>query len=159
MYSETSAVSKDDWGTPDWLFGWFNRRYQFDCDAASTVNNALAPRIADGLKDDWGRMAWCNPPYGRGVTGIWVRRAYEQTRENRCAVQLVPCRTSESWWALANLATIRFEILGRVKFVGAGAGAKFPSAVLVFTPWTDGPPLVRSLDRDEMIREHEEVTK
>lgn len=168
MNKAIHSSNRDDWGTPAWLFGWFDRRYRFTMDSAATTENTLVGPdrfayvadslrvVIDGLKDNWGSTTWCNPPYGRGITGQWVRRAYEQTRKGRCAVVLVQCRTSESWWEWANKATIRFEIRGRVKFKGAPTGAPFPSAVLVFTPWHDGPPLVTTLDRDAMIREHEE---
>ena len=116
MNKAIHSSNRDDWGTPDWLFGWFDRRNGFDFDAAATAANALAEWPSDGLKDEWGENTWCNPPYGRSLTGKWVRRAYEQTRGHKCAVVLVPCRTSESWWEWADKATIRFEIRGRVRF-------------------------------------------
>ena len=91
--------------------------------------------------EQWpGDRCWLNPPYGRELPR-WYAKAKEQATEfAKTIVMLVPARTDTSYWHEfvwdARLArpyhwVSRIDFLkGRVRFVGAEAGAPFPSAVI-----------------------------
>ena len=105
----------------------------------------------DGLKLDWFKRNWMNPPYGREI-GKWVQRAYEEVKMGNLTVALLPARTDTKWFhdyiynPLPYLATqyktkpiklyqikpeIRF-IKGRLKFEGGKNSAPFPSMIVIF---------------------------
>ena len=76
-----------------------------------------------------------NPPYGREI-GLWVRKAFEASRQGATVVCLVPARTDTAWWhEWAMRGHIRF-LRGRLRFTdeqGTPQGsAPFPSAIVIF---------------------------
>lgn len=133
---------KADWRTPPALFQTFSALAGgFTLDAAADADNHLchawfgpgSSLYADALTCTWGRgRAWLNPPYGRDLPAF-VAKAVEQVSltPGLEVWMLVPARTDTRWWQLAITRTTQVWFLaGRVKFVGATAGAPFPSAVL-----------------------------
>lgn len=83
----------------------------------------------DGLKVEWGKRNFMNPPYGREI-GKWVEKACA----NPLTVCLLPARTDTRWfhdWICNGQAEIRF-IKGRLKFGGSKNSAPFPSMVVIF---------------------------
>lgn len=118
------------------------------------VSVAMAPRpgarvLLDGLKACWRGhgLVYCNPPYGRGVTGPWVRKAvaefvpslvpaFEWRTEWRDdeLLLLLPASTEVRWWhAVAPLADVVLFFAGRLSF-DERPGAPFPSALLYLGP-------------------------
>jgi site-specific DNA-methyltransferase (adenine-specific) len=89
--------------------------------------------------------AWCNPPYSR--LREWLRKcASEGARVP--VVALIPARTDTAEWheSVMPLAHSVLLLRGRVRFVGATAGAPFPSAVVVWLPGHRGGPRVEAWD-------------
>lgn len=115
-----------------------------------------------------GPNCWMNPPYGRPETpcvvphdkckkkkcqdrgyhnekyvpgiGDWIKRAVEQSDEHDMTIVcLLPARTDTEWFqTVFNRASLIAFLRGRWKFVGADAGATFPSCISVFSPgWID----------------------
>lgn len=133
-----------EWATPQNVFDKLNEEFGFCLDAAATAENAKCTSYftqeVDGLKQDWSRFGtvWVNPPYGRMVTGPWVRKGFEESLKGATVVMLLPSRTGNSWfqkYVLKTGAEVRF-LPGRLKFGGAKNTAPFCSAVVVFRPVT-----------------------
>jgi len=84
----------------------------------------------DGLAQEWRGRVYMNPPYGR-VIGKWVEKLVEEFEAGRVtqAIALVPARTDTRWFKRFR-AFPRCFVQGRLKFVGAAAGAPFPSAII-----------------------------
>lgn len=133
------STGKDDWETPQDLFDALDAEFHFTLDACATPENAKHPHFytecEDGLLQDWaGETVWCNPPYSSGRQNDWVRKCYEESlKPGTTVVLLVPARTDTARfhdyvWGKAELRFIR----GRLKFVGADAGAPFPSMICVY---------------------------
>ena len=120
----------------------------FDLDPCATAENAKAPRFYtradDGLRRPWTGRVFCNPPYGRAIAA-WVAKAREAaTTTADLVVLLVPART-DTRWCHEHVAHAEVEFLpGRVRFVGAKAGAPFPSAVVVFRNAKPGAAALRN---------------
>ena len=155
-----SGAGRDDWRTPRELFDAIGRRYRirFELDAACETHNALCPlslahdKGDDGLIFDWSSFGatWVNPPYSD--VRKWMRKARDEGQRVPVAC-LVPCRPSTRWWSESvhsphGLTCAAFVDLlhGRVRFDGAPSGAPFPSAVVVYLPGWQGPPVVRVWD-------------
>lgn len=133
------SSARDDWATPQWLFDKYDAIYHFDLDVAASAENTKCKRFFskedDALKQDWGRnTCWMNPPYARGVTDAFIKKAYEASLAGATVVCLIPARTSNrSWHDYVMKGEIEY-LKGRVKFGGAETGAPFPSAIVVFRP-------------------------
>jgi site-specific DNA-methyltransferase (adenine-specific) len=132
------SSASSEWATRPELFAELDREFCFTLDACATAENAKCPhyftRQQDGLKQPWSGRVFCNPPYGRGVTGDWVRKAWEsaQSGQAEIVVLLLPSRTDTAWWHDYCLqGEVRFR-RGRERFGDAKSGAPFPSAVVVF---------------------------
>lgn len=151
--------ARDDWQTPAWLFGALDLEFRFNIDAAATAetamvrNSYLCPE-QDGLRCSWGgrgSRVWLNPPYGRSV-GEWVAKARKEAECGAIVVVLIFSRTDTAWWHdhAMKASEIRF-IRGRLRFLQDGAPkdpSPAPSCVLVFTPWSAGPPALRTIERE-----------
>lgn len=141
----------DTWETPAALFDVLDAEFGFELDAAATSQTAkVRPFLTpadDALACDWrgdghrGRVVWLNPPY-RQCREFLAKAAAEASR-GCTVVALVPARTDTRWfhdyvWDAARHeprpgVEVRF-VRGRIRFVGASAGAPFPSVVIVFRP-------------------------
>ena len=79
-----------------------------------------------------GGVVFCNPPYGRTI-GLWVKKAYEESRRGALVVMLLLARTDTQWFHqfIYHKAEIRF-VRGRLKFGCSKNSAPFPSMVVVF---------------------------
>lgn len=129
----------DDWDTPQNFFDSLNLEFSFNLDPCANTENHKCDRFFteadDGLKQDWGgSTVFCNPPYGRNMTGKWIQKAYEESQKpNTVCVCLVPSRTDTRWFHeyVLGKSEIRF-VKGRLKF-GAGINpAPFPSMVVIY---------------------------
>ena len=136
----SASSASVEWGTPQAFFDALDATWGFTLDACAVAGNAKCPRFfspeQDGLVQDWGQeTVFCNPPYGRGETGRWLRKAWEASGSGATVVLLIPARTDTRWWHdYAMLGDVTF-VKGRLKFVhadGRSDSAPFPSAVVVF---------------------------
>ncbi|KMK75433.1 DNA N-6-adenine-methyltransferase [Alkalihalobacillus pseudalcaliphilus] len=132
------SSATDKWATPPDFFAKLDAEFNFMLDAAADATNAKCARYFtaedDGLTQDWaGETVWLNPPYGRGITGKWMRKAYEESRKGATVVCLVPARTDTRWFHdyVLGKSEIRF-VKGRLKFGGSKSGAPFPSIVVIY---------------------------
>lgn len=129
----------DEWATPPELFQELDKEFGFELDPCSTEENHKCPKFFtkedDGLAQNWGGWrVFCNPPYGRNMTGKWVEKAYKTHQENgSLIVLLLPARTDTRWFHdyIYKKAEIRF-IKGRLKFGGCENAAPFPSMLVIY---------------------------
>lgn len=116
-----------DWPTPFFIYERLNREFKFDFDPC--------PLFAqfDGLQVEWGFSNFVNPPYGRTLEK-WLQKGYQEYRQGKTVVFLLPARTDTKWFHDYCLKAneIRF-IKGRLKFGNAKYNAPFPSMVVVFS--------------------------
>jgi phage N-6-adenine-methyltransferase len=140
FWTDVHASSRtDQWATPQEFFDQLDEEFGFTLDACASVDNAKCDKFFtsddDGLARDWGHgTVWVNPPYGRGVTGRWVEKAYRSSQDGATVVMLLPARTDTRWWHdWALKGEVRF-VRGRLRFGDGRAPAPFPSAVVVFRP-------------------------
>lgn len=136
MTSNVHFMSENQcWGTPRDIFDPLHAMFKFTIDVAASPANALLPRFytaeINGLAQSWaGERVWCNPPYGRGMDK-WIEKL--ASGEAELAVGFIPARTDTKWFH--RFVLHRAEIWyrqGRVKFVGADAGAPFPSMLCIW---------------------------
>jgi hypothetical protein len=77
----------------------------------------------DGLKHDWDKIVFCNPPYGRGQIDAFVAKLIDELSAGRVKqANLLTNNSSETDWFLRAgkaCAAICFT-LGRVRFYNAG---------------------------------------
>jgi phage N-6-adenine-methyltransferase len=126
LYSSKSSR----WETPPELFEKLDQEFHFTVDTCAEQHNRkcrrfFSPRI-DGLRRSWaGERAWCNPPYGRGVSQ-WLAKAVAEREQGATVVLLLPARTDTRWWqrfVMPHADEVRF-VEGRVPFVRPPAQAR-----------------------------------
>ena len=115
-----------DWKTPIAVYQALHAEFNFDHDPCPP-NYEI-----DGLKSDWGKSNFINPPYGRELPK-WVAKAYSEHLKGKLCVMLIPSRTATKWWHdyCMKASEIRF-IKGRLKFDDQKWSAPFPSAIIIF---------------------------
>lgn len=128
----------DDWATPKDLYDKLNSEFNFDFDPCP-LNSDF-----DGLKLEWGKSNFINPPYSRELKEKFVKKAIEEFRKGKKCVMLLPVSTSTKLFhdhILPNATEIRF-LKGRVKFSGTNTKGEtvtnkcgmHDSMVVVFSP-------------------------
>lgn len=132
---------RQDWATPRALFKRLDEEFEFTLDAAATRKNAqvaifISPE-EDALSSDWskahvGGAVWLNPPYGRDV-GVWLKKAYEESKKGQTVVCLVFARTDTRWFHDFAMRAHEVRLIrGRLRFEGAENSAPAPSCLLIF---------------------------
>ena len=172
LFSTEKTGGRGDWETPAAVFHALDKKFAFELDACASHDNTLCDSYFteedDGLSQCWiapdsfsarGNAEfrdfltiWCNPPYGRDV-GKWVEKAYRESQEGCTVVMLVMASTDTRWWKdwVWKAAEVRF-ITGRLKFTLDGFeqnSSPKGSAIVIFTPWSKGPPAVSLMERPE----------
>ncbi len=140
LTSGLTSSNTDEWATPQDLFNTLDATFHFTLDPCATPENAKCAKFytkdQDGLKQDWGgEVIWCNPPYGREI-GKWIQKCAEH---RGVAVMLIPARTDTRWWHSyidKNPDAHVYFIKGRLKFGDGKNPAPFPSAIVVYTNWS-----------------------
>lgn len=140
LTSGLTSSNTDEWATPQDLFDKLDATFHFTLDPCATPENTKCAKFytkgQDGLKQDWGgAVIWCNPPYGREI-GKWIQKCAEH---RGVAVMLIPARTDTRWWHSyidKNPDAHVYFLKGRLKFGDGKNPAPFPSAIVVYTNWS-----------------------
>ena len=168
--SKTPIEIRDSWMTPKFVFDFYNRRFNFKCDFAASIDNTLceyyfsAPNGSDenkgalfaSLSD--GRLCgnvWCNPPYSDIMP--WVKKCRELSIQTGLVfVVLIPADTSVSWfkYAFENCSECHL-ISGRISFINEETkkpvnGNNKGSVVFVFDRKSPIKKHVVLINRDSM---------
>lgn len=116
--------------TPKALYDDLDGEFSFDFDPCP-LNADF-----DGLKIDWGKHVFINPPYTRGQIKLWLEKGLNEIEKGNTniIVFLLPSYTDVFWFheiVLPKAHEIRF-IKGRLKFGNHNNSAPFGSMVVVF---------------------------
>ena len=130
------SSKSDEWETPQGLFNELDEEFNFDRDPCATPENAKCGQYYtkedDGLRWSYRKESvFINPPYSQ--ISKWVEKAYNESRDAKIIVMLLPARTDTRWFHkyIYNKAKIRF-IKGRLKFGDSKNSAPFPSMIVIF---------------------------
>jgi phage N-6-adenine-methyltransferase len=108
---------KDDWSTPPEFYNKLNEEFNFDFDPCPYQHDI---NEWDGLKIEWGKRNYINPPYSRKLKEGFILKAVEESKKGKLCVMLIPVSTSTAIFhdhILPNVTDIRF-VRGRLKFGG-----------------------------------------
>jgi len=125
----TSAYS-DHWRTPKAFYDHLNKEFHFDFDPCPYSD----PPKFDGLKIEWGKSNFVNPPYSNWQA--WIFKAYEELLKGKVSVFLIAARTDTVAFheiILKYAKEIRF-VRKRLKFSDSKNSAPFASIVVIFAP-------------------------
>lgn len=107
----------DHWQTPQWLYDKLDKEFHFDFDPCPLHADF------DGLKVEWGKSNFVNPPYCRSQKGKagkddFIKKAYHEWRKGKTCVLLIPAATGTRAFHkyIYPYAEIRF-LEGRIAFV------------------------------------------
>jgi hypothetical protein len=125
------SSERQNWKTPKAFYQALDAEFGFDFDPCPPKP------YFDGLSVEWGKINYVNPPYEDCAE--WCKKAYEESLKGKTIVLLIPSRTDTRYWHdyVMKAYEIRF-IKGRLKFDDQKHGAPFPSAVVIFKPYTQG---------------------
>src|SRR3989344_4905549 len=132
------SSKSNEYSTPQDLFDKLHEEFDFTLDPCSKNGNNKCEKHftarENGLLQDWGNESvFMNPPYG-GQTGLWIKKACEESKNGAVVVCLIVSATDRRYWheyIFPHAAQIRF-IRGRLKFNNSKQSAPFPSALIIF---------------------------
>lgn len=111
--------NSDDWETPEWLYKKLDAEFHFDFDPCPLHANF------DGLKVEWGKSNFVNPPYNRFDKPKFIQKAFDEWRKGKTCVLLIPSATGTVQFhdLIIPNAEVRF-LRGRVAFKGYDSKGK-----------------------------------
>lgn len=114
------SKNTDDWATPKYIYEQAMAKGMFDpCPLCSLV---------DGLKIDWGKSNFVNPPYSQ--LKRWIEKSIQEHAKGRRVLLLIPARTdTKAFKLLFEYGSIITFISGRLRFNEANS-APFPSMLV-----------------------------
>lgn len=145
--SETTLVDKDSWATPTEIVngalayfqsrGFIDPHKKYGLDVCASEKNKKARSFysedEDALEAEWHtrmftdtEVAWCNPPYSRGMKEAFINKAHEQAEFGVETIMLLPNDTSAQWFSMCvnKASLIVFICNGRISFVHNETGEK-----------------------------------
>lgn len=105
----------DNYATCPKLYEQLNDRFNFDFDPCPYNEDEI---LIDGLKIEWGRCNFVNPPYSQKLKELFILKAIEEQKLGKTSVFLIPVSTSTKLFhdhILPNSKKIEF-LKGCVKF-------------------------------------------
>ena len=148
-----SANTKSNWRTPPHIFEYWNARYNFTLDAAADEHNHLHHNYLDekydAVSNRWpgfrlvkdSPVAWCNPPYGKGIDR-WISAFIREWGNGYTILALLPAATDTQWWREVWRTASRIYLLDqRISFINPETGLPVngnPTAS-AFVAWHPAP--------------------
>jgi phage N-6-adenine-methyltransferase len=121
---ESSKSATVEWYTPGWVFDSLGLTFDLDvCSPGAGKTCVPALRhytpVEDGLTSPWYGTVWCNPPYGRRSTGVWL----EKLMAHGDGVALVFARPDTVWFqeAMKHADVVCF-VERRIRFIDGRTG-------------------------------------
>ena len=113
MKARDGLENNDHWATPRWLYDKLDKEFRFDFDPCPLHADF------DGLKIDWGRCNFVNPPYNRIDKPKFIQKAFDEWKKGKTCVLLIPAAVSTAQFhdLIFPNAEVRF-LRGRVAFLG-----------------------------------------
>ena len=105
----------DNYATPPELYKELNKRFNFDFDPCPYNEGEI---LIDGLKVDWKKSNFINPPYSQKLKESFIKKGIEESKKGKTCVFLIPVSTSTKLFhdhILPNATSIEF-VKGRIKF-------------------------------------------
>jgi site-specific DNA-methyltransferase (adenine-specific) len=135
------SSARQDWCTPEQELALVRALAPIGLDPCSNPRSIVFATTAwteadDGLSRSWNGhgLVYVNPPYGRRTLPVWAQKCAAEGESSEVVV-LVPARTDTVWFqqnfAPPAATGVCFR-RGRIRFLGARAGATFPSAYVYF---------------------------
>ena len=105
----------DNYATPPSFYEKLNKEYQFDFDPCPYCEGQVK---VDGLKIEWGKSNFVNPPYSQKLKEAFIKKGIEESRKGKLCVFLIPVSTSTKLFhnQIKNNAKKIVFIEGRIKF-------------------------------------------
>lgn len=145
--SNTDLVDKDSWATPTEIVsgalayfkmkGLIAERKAYGLDVCASKRNTKFEQYIteseNALDVEWSerldpttQVAWCNPPYSRGMKEAFIEKAVKAVADGVETVMLLPNDTSAQWFAkcVKNAKAIAIICNGRISFVNNQTGEK-----------------------------------
>lgn len=134
-------TGNDEWETPDYVFNYYNKIYDYTLDACATINNKKVNnfipyinKLNNSLTKKWEGVVWCNPPYSKGNQSKFIDKALKSIEDNDCqhVTLLIPARTDTNNFRklVTNKYVIIYLIIGRINFKGGKNGSTFGSMIV-----------------------------
>lgn len=132
--------NSDNWGTPLAFYQKLDKEFQFDFDPCP-LNHDMS---WDGLKVDWKKSNFINPPYSRSLKEAFINKAVEEMKKGNLSVMLLPVSTSTKIFhevVFSNCSEIRF-VKSRISFQGYNTKGEYvdknkgmhDSMIVIFDP-------------------------
>jgi hypothetical protein len=105
----------NNYATPPELYEMLNSRFNFDFDPCPYNENEI---VNDGLKIEWGKSNFVNPPYSQKLKEAFIKKAITEMQNGKTSVFLIPVSTSTKLFhefIKPNANEIIF-LKGRIKF-------------------------------------------
>ena len=115
---------KDDWKTPEKFYKILDNIFKFDFDPCPFQNDI---EKFDGLKVEWGKSNYVNPPYSSKLKTAFVKKAIEEYKNGKLCVLLLPVSTSTKLFhdlIIPCCPDIAF-IKGRISFEGYNSKGEY----------------------------------
>ncbi len=138
-------IDSDSYGTPDHIFNWLNKTFNFKLDACASHTNSKCDNYFTKENSCLNSKKWrgrkkslsvfMNPPYSRGNINKMIAKAYEQSLDGCVVVCLVRDDPSTKWYQeyIDGKASLVIRLKERIKFIGGVDTYNFPCCVVIFT--------------------------
>lgn len=145
--SKTDPNDKDYWATPSEIVAGALKYFQsksligawkeYALDVCASKHNYKCPCFLteqdNALECKWfefmnttQNVAWCNPPYSRGMKEEFIAKAIEQAEWGVETIMLLPNDTSAKWFStcVKQAKAIAFICDGRISFINNATGER-----------------------------------
>jgi len=104
-YNKERRAKDGYWLIPPEIYEPLKKEFNFDFDPCPNPR----PKNFNGLKVEWGKSNWVNPPpFWAGITA-WVRKAIEEQKKGKTSVLILPL---DNWVNLLFQAKAQIRPLG-----------------------------------------------
>lgn len=125
-----SYGKRDEIPTPKALYDHLDKEFHFDFDPCPLERDEKV----DGLKIDWGKCNFVNPPYSD--IPLWLQKGVKEMEKGKKSVFLITARTQNLYWhdiVFPKASEIRFMKRGIV-FDGFERAFPVGLAIVIFDP-------------------------